>query len=107
MAIMLVFVFDLVQFVADFVLNVLSGVCDMLAGFMCFFFGAMFEVVAFGVEVGAVIVVNFGCGVFCFAPGLFGGAFDLIGYTRVSELLITDSLADRLLYFSCYLIEFS
>ncbi len=45
------------------------------------------------------------CGIFCVAPGLFCGAFDLLGGAGVGEFLIADCFADALLDLACYLVE--
>ncbi len=45
-------------------------------------------------RLGLGVVIDCGCGVFGVSPGLFCGAFDLVGDACVGQFLVADGFAD-------------
>src|SRR5271155_2907742 len=99
--------FEVVQLFVDAIFDVLRRSRYFFACVVSGILSAFF--VAFGSNIGTGAgVVTGGCsGVFRIAPRFLSGAFHLVRYTGVGELLIAYCFAYTLLNFACYLGELS
>src|SRR5271170_7107629 len=97
--------FEVVQLFVDAIFDVLRRSRYLFACVVSGILSAFFVVFGSNIGTGAGVVTGDCSGVFRIAPRFLSGAFHLVRYTGVGELLIAYCFAYTLRDFACYLVE--